>query len=165
MKIKNVVVLFSLIGCLGALAADTNSYPWLLTLSGGGNTTLNSGGSTAIGLDVGVGKEGKILLPVEAGIRQGVHYVSNGDDVVFDSKLYFDVFPIKFHRFEVGAGINGGVVYGNTPIVYSVAPEGVVRLWITEKAGIFGSVDYPFDLGKQVLGDRLTYKVGLIIRF
>jgi hypothetical protein len=145
-----------------AQAADNQ---WNLTLSGNGNTTLGSDGGSVIGANVGLGHSGKLLLPIEGGVRQGFGYSTDGDNAVFETKLYLDVFPVKFNRFELGAGLNTGAIYGNLPVVYSAAPEGVVRFWLTEKAGVFARVEYPFDLGNQKLGDRLNYALGLTIRF
>ena len=159
---KKLITLIILASSLCASRAEDN---WILSLSGNGNTTLGSGGETLVGADVAVGHTGKILLPVEAGLRQGFGYASQSDTAIFDTKVYFDVLPLKFSRFEAGLGLNVGATYGNTPIVYSASPEAIVRFWLTEKAGIFGRVEYPFDLGDNELGDRILYSLGLVVRF
>lgn len=152
--------------CAFALMASVKAEDnWVMTLAGNGNTTLGSDGGTAVGGELGIGRTGKILLPVEAGLRQGFAYTFGDNNALFDTKVYFDVFPIKFKRFEVGAGVNAGSTWGNTPMVWSAAPEGVVRFYIKEDVAIFGRVEYPFDLGNNELGDRLNYVVGLMVRF
>lgn len=168
-NIKSILLGLVLSVATLTLKADDN---WILTLSGSGTSGLQSKNDlpsgitdTALGVNVGIGRTGKLLLPIEGGARQGFSWASENDAKIFDTQLYFDAFPVKFKRFELGAGVNVGATYGNTPIVYSAGPEAVARIWIKDDVGIQGRVSYPFDLGNQKLGDRLIYTLSLIVRF
>ena len=171
-KLKSLLLtaLLGVVACLPAFADGTNSVlnvqdGWILTLAGTGQTQLENSHGTTLGLDIGLGKEGKLLLPAEGGVRQNFGYNTDGNDAVFATKLYLDFFPIHFHRFELGVGANVGAAYGNTLLTWTGAPEGVVRFWLTETAGLFGRVEYPLDINNHSFGDRLNYVVGVAVRW
>jgi hypothetical protein len=46
---------------------------WVLSLNGAGSTTTRNS-TTAFGLEMGLGRTGHLLLPLEAGVRQSVEY-------------------------------------------------------------------------------------------
>lgn len=154
---------------LPAFADNTNAFGvnegWTLTLSGAGQTQLKGDHGSSFGVDLGLGKEGKLLLPVEGGVRQSFGYQSEGSDTVFATKLYLDVFPVHFKRFELGLGANAGAAYGNTPLTWTAGPEAVIRFWAAKNVGLYGRVEYPLDLNRREFGDRLNYVIGAVVRW
>jgi hypothetical protein len=65
-------------------------------------------------------------------------------------------------------GGNIGATYGNTPLVWKAAPEGVVRLYLKQDVDLFGRVEYPFALNgssSPVAQNSLVYTLGLRVKF
>jgi len=153
------------------VAVQTVSSPslsgdWMLTLSGGGVKTLSDNSKTAAGINIGIGRTGELLLPVEAGIRQGIAYVSaDNDTVILDTKGYIDWTLLSKNKFDVYAGGNLGVIYGDTSAVWTVAPEAGVRYWLANNVALVSRVEYPFNITENKTADALTYTVGFQVKF
>ena len=58
-------------------------------------------------------------------------------------------------------GGNVGLTYGNTPLVWSFAPEAVARLWLLKDVNTFLRGDFPFVVNSG--GVRAENRVGLIL--
>jgi hypothetical protein len=139
---------------------------WTLTLGGAGMTMLKGKSDSAVGLDVSIGRTGHLLLPVEAGVRQSFAYATPGDGtVLFNTKLYSDWTLLTVKRFDLFAGGNIGMAYGNIPLMFSAAPEAGLRCWIKKDVAIVGRVEYPFDLNNGCSRDALNYFLGVQVKF
>src|SRR5690606_16100511 len=109
-----------------------------------------------------LGRTGKFILPIEAGVRQGISYSTQGsDDWVFSTRVYNDWSLVRFGNLELLAGGSFGAVYGNTPIAWTVAPEVVGKVHLKDDGWAFVRVDYPFDIGRGRSVDSLNYTLGL----
>jgi opacity protein-like surface antigen len=144
-------------------AADKGD--WTLTLAGSGATTLSGVSQSDVGLELGVGHTGKVLLPVELGVRQTIAYNSKPASLGFNSKIYADFTLIKVWNVELQAGANAGVAYGDTAFTYSVAPEAVAKLYLKKDIWAFGRVEYPYDISAGTSKNTLVYTIGLGLSF
>lgn len=148
---------------VSAPAADTGD--WTLTLAGAGSTTTKGDSQSAIGLELGVGRTGTLLLPVEVGVRQKFSYASAGQVLNYGTKVYSDFTVLKVWQLEVQVGGNVSAVYGDTSLAYTAAPEAVVRLYLKKDVYAFGRVEYPYDITAGALRNSLDYTIGLGLKF
>lgn len=174
--IKLIGVLFAtVLLASAAFAAPTTNAPasdvfsgWTLSLSGQGASALNGSklDHSAIGGEFELGHDGKFILPLNAGVRQGIGY-SDGDGAnwLFSTKVYSDWTLIRLGNLQLDAGGNAGLAYGNQPLKWTAAPEVVGRLYLKKDVDVFGRVEYPFDLNKGRAENSLTYTLGVRIRF
>lgn len=143
---------------------------WRFSIDGGQGVTTTTGNSESIfGIDIGLGKRFEVLdlkrVDLEVGVRQGVNYDSHGEDTtLLTTKPYADVNYAVLKNTELFGGVNFGMLYGNTPFLWTVAPEGGVRYWLTHGAAVMGRVEYPYDLNHGRSQNLLTYFVGIQIK-
>lgn len=152
------------------LATPTSSDlgQWTLSLSGGGSTALGGADKnvSAIGGEFQLGHDAKIILPAEVGLRQSISYAdANGASWLFGTKAYTDWTIVKLGNLEFDAGGNIGLTYGNTTPVWTAAPEVVGRLYLKKDVDCFARVEYPFNLTDGKAENRLTYVLGIRVRF
>lgn len=140
---------------------------WTFMIGGGGATGLKSDSETAFGLDLSVGRTTQLLLPFEFGLRQNIGYASQGEDTtLLTTKVYADWTLLSYKKFDLFAGGNIGATYGNTPMLWTAAPETGVRYWLAKNVGIEGRLEFPFDIGDNTkFQNAMTYTVGLKVKF
>jgi len=164
-----VGVFCALLLATSAFAADTNAgspESWVFTLAGTGATTTTTDSQSAFGVDLSIGRTGHLLLPIEAGVRQGVAYASgDGGSAVLDTSLYSDWTLLTIKKVDLFAGGNIGLAYGNTPLSWTVAPEAGVRVWIKKNVALVGRLEYPFDINDGRAENTLRYVLGLAAKF
>lgn len=160
-----IVVLTMLVST--SRAESTNVLEGInLTIAGTGATKTSSPNSSTFGLELGLGKEGTLVLPVEAGIRQSIGYDdSQGSSLLFSTKGYADWTVARFGNLELLVGANLGGIYGNTSLTWVAAPEAVVRLWLKKDVSVYGRTEYGFNLSDNTKDDTLQYTVGVSVRF
>ncbi len=160
-----------LLAVSAAFAADTVkaaaapvSEQWTVSLGGVGSTATVGDGQTDFGVDLSIGRTGKLFLPLEAGVRQGVVFESN--DIVLNTSLYADwtLFSVK-KTVDVFAGANLGLVYGDTKPVWDLAPEAGLRVWVKKDVAVLARVEYPYDLTNGEWVDALRYFLGFSVRW
>ncbi len=163
--IATIVCLASLTLASSVSAQSINDYGWVISLGGSGSTATVEDHNTAIGADLSVGYTGKLLLPVEGGIRQGFSY---DDSAVFSTKVYadFTLFSFANKAFDVFVGANVGIAYGDIQSVWTAAPEGGLRWWLKEDVAILLRAEAPFQLdsGAQFT-DSVRYFLGFQVKF
>lgn len=137
---------------------------WTLSVGGSGGTTTSGESQSVFGANIALGHTGHLILPLEAGVRQGFGYDSvNGGSTVLDTHLFSDWTVLTIDKLDVFAGASAGLSYGNIPCTWTLAPEAGVRYWIKNDVAIVGRVDYPFDLNKGRSEETLRYFVGVRI--
>lgn len=150
--------------------ADTNDTvvspnAWVISLGGVGSTATTANNDTVFGADLSVGYTGNLLLPLEAGIRQGISYDSSA---VFSTRVYADwtLFSIFNDRFDVFVGANAGVTYGDIQSVWTAAPEAGFRVWVKQDVAILARSEFPFRLNDGAeFSDSVRYFVGFLVKF
>ncbi len=148
--------------------APAPASAWTMTLSGVGATTTTGNSESAVGLNLSLGRTTTLVLPFEAGIRQGIGYSSANDNAVnFSTKAYADWTLLKVGPVDVFAGGNIGAAYGdNTSMRWTAAPEAGVDVWLAKNVAVEGRVEYPFDLNPTTKAQNLlTYVVGFKFKF
>lgn len=167
------MIKYIIIGLLGLATAnaatnttETVKEQWALTLSGVGSTATSGDKSTAVGADISIGRTGHLLLPLEAGVRQKFAYSTHNDDVVAGTALYsdFTLFTL-FKKVDMFVGGNVGAAYGNTPFVWTAAPEAGLRFWLKKDVALYGRAEFPFNLNSVKFNETITYVLGLQVRF
>lgn len=144
-----------------AFAADNGE--WTLSLGGAGSTVTTENGVTSGGADLSIGHTGKLLLPLEAGVRQGFLY--NGSDAIFNTGIYADFTLLTVKKVDVFAGGNVGVTYGNTPALWTIAPEAGLRWWLKDDVAVLARAEVPFDLSGWEYKDSFRYFLGFQVKF
>lgn len=169
-KIKNIVAVLALVGMTANVMAttNTNSAPteaWVLSLSGAGSTVTKGDTGTQFGVDVSLGHTGHLVLPMEAGLRQGVSY-DGSSTTIGTTKLYSDwtLFTV-LKTLDVFVGGNVGLAYGNTPVSWTASPEAGARLWLKRDVAVLARVEVPFDLNNGKYTDTLRYSLGVAVKF
>lgn len=148
-----------------AFAADPPEK-WQLTLGGSGTTTTVDDSQSAFGLNASIGRTGHLLLPLEAGLRQGIAYASpNGGSTTLSTRVYVDATLVHYKAIDFFAGGNVGLAYGNMKSQWRAAPEVGLRCWLWPNVAVIGRVEYPFDLNDGSATDTLEYFVGLQVAF
>jgi hypothetical protein len=155
--------------------ADSTVGLWTLALSGGGASSLSNEklNNSSIGTELELGHTGKLIVPLEGGIRQGLSYsdATSKDMWSLSTKGYADAQVFKVGVIQTDVGLNAGANYGDQPVKWTAAPEGDLRLWLKKDVNFFGRIEAPFDLngnnGNTFLKfeDKLLYTLGLQIRF
>jgi len=152
-----------------ATPTDSKLGEWTLSLSGGGSTALGGDAKnvgSAIGGEFQLGHDAKIILPAEVGLRQSIGYSDvKGSSWLFGTKAFTDWTIVKFGNVEFDAGGNIGLSYGNTTPKWTAAPEVVGRLYLKKDVDFFARVEYPFNLTDGKSENRLTYVLGIRVRF
>jgi hypothetical protein len=142
---------------------------WTLSLSGGGSTALGGDAKdvgSAVGGEFQLGHDAKIILPAEVGLRQSIGYSDvNGSSWLFGTKAYTDWTVLRLGNLQFDAGGNVGLTYGNTTPKWTAAPEIVSRLYLKKDVDVFARVEYPFNLTDGKAENRLTYVLGVRVRF
>ncbi len=164
-KLIALMVLLSSL-CLVSNAAEANEHAWVLTLGGNGSSATTGDSQSAFGAEVSFGRTGRVLLPLEIGVRQSLSYSSVDDGaVVGGTKVYADATLLKLWKLDLFAGGNVGAFYGNTPLTWVASPEAGLRFWLRDDVGVVGRVEYPFSLNDQRALDKLQYSVLLQVKF
>lgn len=156
-----------------ASTAPTVSAPvennWTFGLTGVGATSTKGSGDSGFGVAVDVGHTGKVFLPVQFGVRQSVSYANvDGSQTLLTTQVYNDWTVYKKGAFEVFAGANVGLTYGNTTPIWTIAPEAGVRYYVKKDVALVGRIAYAFDLSNLSGGDTyntLGYSVGVQFSF
>ena len=146
-----------------AIVNPVPAEAWVIGLNGVGSTVTKGDTTSAFGAEVTIGRNGHLLFPVEAGIRQGVSYSSgNGGSTVLSTKVYSDWTVVSYKRLDLFGGANIGLQYGNTPLTWTASPEVGARYWVKKDVAVVGRAEYPFDLvtGKN---DTLRYSLGFAV--
>jgi hypothetical protein len=147
------------------VAKAENLNTWTFALGGAGATTTSGDSQTAFGVDLAVGRTGKILLPVEFGVRQGIAYNTETDNGVFDTRLFADFTLFSVSAVDVFAGANAGLTYGDVSATWTVAPEAGLRFFLKDDVAVVGRVEYPYDITNSRWQNTLRYTVGLRVNF
>lgn len=164
-----VLAIFSLVTT--SVVAQTNASTsasesqTILTLAGTGQTTTTGEPQTGAGFEISLGKTGKVILPVEIGVRQRVTYITDGNEFDFGTKIYSDFTLLKLGSLELQAGGNVGATYGDKSLAFSISPEVVGKLFLKEDVFAFVRVEYPYDLTNGRSENRLDYSLGLGVSF
>jgi hypothetical protein len=139
---------------------------WNFTLSGAGTTVLD-GSTTAFGLEFSLSKDFEFVLPWELGLRQGVAYTSEGNDIFLDSTLFLDWRVLRYKGFELLLGGYGSYTYGNIDGAVSAGPEAVVKVWLKKDVYAYGRVGYDFSFEDDACRDydTIRYGAGLGLKF
>lgn len=141
---------------------DPNSLSLII---GGNGSVITKGASGSIfGANVSLVQTGTLGLPFQVGVRQTIEHqdFEGFDDIsIFSTKVFYDVIFLKItKRLDVAAGANFGAYYGNTPLLWQVAPEFGVRWWLRPTAALVGRVEYPYDLNHGRALNIITYFFG-----
>jgi len=136
---------------------------WTVSLGGSGASVTKGDVNTVFGADLSVGRTGKLLLPVEGGLRQSVGF--DRSDILATTGLYLDWTLFTVKTVDVFAGGNVGVTYGNTAAQWEIAPEAGVRWWVKNDVAVLGRVETPFDLDGWGFKDTVRYFVGFQVKF
>jgi len=149
-------------------ATTETANAWTFSLSGAGSSAIVGSklNSSSIGTEFELGHNGRFVLPLNAGVRQGLNYSdANGENWGFTTKAYVDWTLIRLGNLEFDAGGNAGVNYGNQPLSYEAAPEAVARLYLKKDVDVFGRVEYPFNLNPAASENTLRYNLGVRVSF
>ena len=147
------------------VAAPVTPGAWVISLGGAGSTTTTGNSDTLFGADLSVGYTGKLLLPLEGGVRQGISYDSTA---VFSTKLYADwtLFSFATDRVDVFAGANAGLTYGDVQATWTAAPEAGLRLWVKHDVSVLLRAEFPFQLNDGAeYTDTVRYFLGFQVKF
>lgn len=137
---------------------------WTLTLGGVGSTVTEGDLGTSAGLNLSVGRTGHLLLPLEAGVRQGVTY--DGDSsTLFNTRVYADWTLFTVKSVDVFAGGNVGLTYGNMTPVWAVAPEVGARWWLKDDVAVLARAELPYNLTKGTFNHSVDYLLGFMVKF
>lgn len=137
---------------------------WVFTLGGVGQSRTSGDVGTSFGADISIGRTGHLLLPLEAGLRQGFSY--DGDSTtLFTTKLYSDWTLLQYKKLDVFGGANVGLTYGNTKPQWEIAPEAGLRYWLKKDVAVVGRAEFPFDLDGWAAKDTVRYFLGLQVKF
>lgn len=171
-----------LVGALCALAlvtsvtaadtgADTPNYnpsnEWVVSLGGVGSTATTGDVETALGFDVSVGLTGRLLLPLEGGVRQSVSWDTE-DSAVFSTRAYADwtLVSLAKETLDVFVGANAGATYGDIQTVWTAAPEAGLRWWVKNDVSVLLRTEFPFRLNDGAeFTDRIVYFLGFQVRW
>ena len=159
-----------IVGAFCAVALATSAYAaepveaWTVSLGGGGSTMTDGATPTVFGLDLSVGRTGKLLLPVEGGIRQSVSYGDGTTLLSTRGYMDFTLFTVA-KTVDVFAGGNVGISYGNTTPSWEIAPEAGLRLWLKDSVAILARAEAPFNLDGWAFKDTVRYFVGFQVKF
>lgn len=163
--ITTLVCLTALTLASVAATEPSDDYGWVVSLGGTGSTVTVDDLDTSIGADLSVGYTGKLLLPLEGGLRQGFSYDSSA---VFSTKAYadFTLFSFAKERFDVFVGGNVGAVYGDVQTGWVAAPEGGLRWWVKKDVAVLLRAEAPFQLDSGVrFTDTVRYFLGFQVKF
>ena len=161
---KLLAAVFAAMLCLSAVqATDDVGGEWVVSLGGAGSTVTSGDTSTAFGADLSVGYTGRVLVPVELGVRQGISY--DGDDTLLSTRVYADWTLFTVKTIDVFAGGNAGLTYGNTKPEWEIAPEAGLRWWVKDDVAVLGRVEVPFDMDGWEYKDTLRYFLGFSVKF
>lgn len=147
-----------------AVVKDTAPDAWTFSLGGVGRTTTSGNVGTSAGVDLSVGRTGHLLLPLEAGVRQGVTY--DGDaTTVFNTRVYADWTLFTVKKVDVFAGGNVGLTYGNITPAWNAAPEVGARWWLKKDVAVLARAETPFNLTEGKYSKNVDYFLGFQIKF
>ena len=117
---------------VGVLRAEDkplfNPHGLILSLGGSGSAGTSVSG---FGLNLGIAQTGNCVLPFQIGVRQTITYLDEsplGSQTTANTALFYNatLFTL-FRHLDVAAGMNVAVNYGNTPLLWTVAPETGIR--------------------------------------
>jgi hypothetical protein len=170
------IALLLSVTAVSAVDLSTNAAavgPWTFALSGGGSSAINNDklNNSTVGLNLELGHTGKLLLPIEGGIRQGISYSDVTDSSwALSTKAYLDPRLFRIGNLQSDAGVNIGAAYGDQPLKWTAAPEADLRFYLKKDVNLFGRIEAPFDLNaaNDTFGrfeNKLSYTIGLQVLF
>ena len=118
-----------------------------------------------LGITIGLGRQGQLGLPNEYGVRQSFDYNDDSADVTFRTSLYNDWTLVKVKHFDVFAGANVAVQYGDIQEQFTASPEVGCRAWLSNRVNIFALGEYPFDIRTGQSKDEIKAEIGLSTTF
>jgi hypothetical protein len=167
--IVGILCAASLLVTPAVLAADdvvstpVAAEAWTVSLGGVGSSVTSGDTATVFGADLSVGRTGKLLLPLEGGLRQSISY--DGDDTLLTTRVYLDWTLFTVKTVDVFAGGNVGLQYGNTTPSWEIAPEAGVRWWLKDDVAVLARAEYPFDMDGWEQKDVFRYFLGFQVKF
>lgn len=148
-----------------SVAAPITPGAWVISLGGAGSSTTTGNSDTTFGADLSVGRTGTLLLPLEAGVRQGISYDTTA---IFSTKLYADwtVLSLAQNTLDVFVGANAGLTYGDIQTVWNAAPEAGLRWWLKKDVAFLVRAEFPFQLNDGAdYTDTVRYFLGFQVSF
>ena len=156
---------------LFGFGATSPTENWTLSLGGGGATTTTSDSQTVFGFDAQLGHTDTVFLPGEVGIRQGLGWATtpnkNGGDWQLSTTLYQDWKVLSYKSFDLYAGGNAAILYGNRTAAWTLSPEVEARLWLKKDVYTFFRTEYAFNVTETDIKsqDAFRYILGFGVRF
>lgn len=147
------------------VAAPAPANAWVVSLGGSGDTVTSGDSKTAFGADLSVGRTGHLLLPLEAGVRQGISYNTTA---VYSTRVYADwtVLSLAQKTVDVFAGANIGLTYGDIQAAWTAAPEAGLRWWVKKDVAVLARAEFPFQLNDTAdYTDTIKYFLGFQVKF
>jgi hypothetical protein len=127
-----------------------NSDLWTATVGGAGSVQTSGGNEAVAGLNFSIARQTTLFFKSETGVRQSIGWGSLDNKNVgsweLNTKVFNDWNVFRVGNFQVLAGGNGGLSYGNRTPAWTVAPEVEARLWLKKDVYFGTRVDYNFDV-------------------
>jgi len=150
----------------GTPAATDN---WTLSFGGGGMTTTTGDSQSAFGVNLQLGHKDTVFIPGEVGIRQVINWSStpnlNGGAWGLNTAVYQDWKVLTYKSFELYAGGNAALLYGNRNLAWTLGPEVEARLWLKKDVYTFFRTEYNFDISDTALKSQDTFRYILGVGF
>ena len=160
---------------IAAVAAPSTNAPivkgldasqWTLSLAGAGSTQTTGNSDSTFGGELSLGHTGKLILPIEAGVRQGFGYSSsNTEKYSFSTRGFTDFTLLKLGNLEFDGGASLGTGYGATRLNLTAGPEAVLRLYLKKDVDVFGRANYLYDLSSATAQNKIGYVLGVRVKF
>ena len=160
-----VALLIAPVAMADDVATPVPAENWVLTLGGVGATNTDPT-DTTFGVDFGVGRTGKWVLPNEFGLRQSF---THGEDnyTRLNTRLYnnWTLFTVEKINLDLFAGGAVGLEYGNGSPSWEIAPEAGFRWWIKDDVAVLARAELPWDLAEWEFQDTVRYVLGFQVKF
>jgi hypothetical protein len=167
-------LVLTMLACL-AFALQGNSQTnkverqenWTFGIGGVGSTSTKGDGLSAFGLGLDIGRTGKLLLPIQTGVRQSISYLNDeGSQTLLTTAIYNDWTFLTFKSIELFGGANVACTYGNTKPLWVLAPEAGTRWNVKDDVAIVGRIQYGFDLNNNARQQNaLGYQIYVQFKF
>jgi hypothetical protein len=163
LSILTLVLALALSAFAGNNTNSINTDEWRVSLAGSGGTITKGNSASFFGAQASIGRTGRLILPVEAGIRQGISYADG--TTVGNTAAYADWTVLTAGNFELQLGASAGAAYGNIALTWEAAPEVVGKVYLKSDVWVFGRVAYPIELTTLSADNALTYVLGIGVSF
>jgi hypothetical protein len=155
-------IIFAAICLLPAIASAQARGPWELTLGGtGANSSRFDGFSAAVEGSIGY----FFTDMLEVSVRQNLTFTDIGPKQLNGAtRIALDLhFPLGDQgQFVPFIGANGGYVYGDSVNdTWELAPEGGIKVFISNTSFIFGTIEYEWFLNRHS-GSGVAFHEGTI---